>query len=338
MTTVRPRIAFERVVADDPAALDVCFALDIAVCAADRPDDPPPCVRDHHASLAMPWPGSHDTVWLARCDGEVVGNVLLSLTMRDNLDNAFGEVQVAPGRRRGGIGTVLLEHLVTEARAAGRIRLIAQVPELPTAGPAFAVRAEALRALAEQRRRLTLPPDEATLATLAAQARAAAAGYELVQWTGDTPAVHVDDLAYLTGRMSVDAPLDDLHIEPHRYDAERIRARDAAQTARGHRITVTGAVHTASRRLVAFTDVAVHATVPTHAYQRDTLVAPEHRGHRLGMLTKLANLALLRREHPDVREITTWNADSNPYMVSINEAMGFRPLDHWGEWELDLTR
>ena len=36
------------------------------------------------------------------------------------------------------------------------------------------------------------------------------------------------------------------------------------------------------------------------------------------------------------RGIDTSNADSNPYMVRINEAMGFRPHHRIGEWQLDL--
>lgn len=254
----------------------------------------------------------------------------------DNVENAFGGIVVAPTHRRAGIGTILLDHLVAQARNAGRVRLFAEVPEEQAAGPAFVARAGAVRALAEQRRRLHLPPDDVALAELDAQAWVAADGYRLVQWTGHTPEEHLDDLAYLTGRMSTDAPLGDLHIEPTQYDAGRIRARDAAHAARGHQVTVTGAVHVASGQLVAFTDITVYATAPAHGGQRDTLVAPEHRGHCLGMLIKLANLARARREHPLMREITTWNADSNPYMVAINAATGFRPLDRWAEWELDI--
>lgn len=339
MTTARHRIAIEPVAADDERALRDWFELDAAALAVDRPADPPPCWTDRRASLSAPWPGQEPRLWLARTAGTVVGGARLGLPILDNLGNASGDVLVAPRHRRAGVGTALWEHLVEAARAAGRVRLAAEVCETPVCGPAFAARTGAVRALAEQRRRLVLPPDEAVLARLATEARAAAAAdYELVTWTGATPERHVDDLAYLTGRMSTDAPLGDLHIEPTRYDAARIRAREAMEAARGNRVTVTGALHAASGRLVAFTDIAVHAGVPTHGYQRDTLVDPSHRGHRLGMLVKLANLSRVRAEHPRLAAITTWNADANPYMVAINEAIGFRPLDAWTEWEVDLRQ
>jgi hypothetical protein len=66
-------------------------------------------------------------------------------------------------------------------------------------------------------------------------------------------------------------------------------------------------------------------------------VLPAHRGHRLGMRVKLANLEFLRRSRPKVSLINTWNAAINDHMVSINEAIGFRAVDRWREWQLELT-
>jgi GNAT superfamily N-acetyltransferase len=332
-------VAMDRVAPDDEATLRELFAFDSAVRALDRPADPPLCWVAYRVHLAVPWPGERTTVWVARSGGAVVGRATLSLPTLDNLSNGVADVVVAPGHRRAGFGRALLAHVGAEARRAGRSRLMAELREPLDGGSparAFATAAGATPALAELRRRLPLPPDEAALARLRAEALAAARGYDLVQWTGPTPAEWLDDIAELTGRMSTDAPLDDLHLDPEHYDARRIRERDAARVARGGRTVVTAAREVATGRLVAFTDLVVRATVPHHGGQMDTIVAPAHRGHRLGLLVKIANLDLARREHPALQMIDTWNADSNPYMVSINEAMGFRPLDRWVEWELEL--
>ena len=32
----------------------------------------------------------------------------------------------------------------------------------------------------------------------------------------------------------------------------------------------------------------------------------------------------------------TWNAAVNDHMISINEAMGFRPVDGWNNFQLNL--
>jgi hypothetical protein len=46
----------------------------------------------------------------------------------------------------------------------------------------------------------------------------------------------------------------------------------------------------------------------------------------------------LLREHPEVRAIDTFNADDNRWMIAVNEAMGFVPIEDVEDWELDLTR
>jgi hypothetical protein len=99
---------------------------------------------------------------------------------------------------------------------------------------------------------------------------------------------------------------------------------------------VTTAALDVSGRMVAFTQIVGYATSRWYADQWDTIVAPEHRGHRLGTLIKVANLELARAQRPELRVIDTGNADSNPYMVSINEAIGFRPYRRVSEWQLEL--
>ena len=49
-----------------------------------------------------------------------------------------------------------------------------------------------------------------------------------------------------------------------------------------------------------------------------------HRGHRLGLLLKLEMLRWLAEEEPQLREIDTWNAESNDHMIGVNELLGYR--------------
>jgi hypothetical protein len=87
---------------------------------------------------------------------------------------------------------------------------------------------------------------------------------------------------------------------------------------------------------VGFTDLGRASTIPDVAFQWATIVRVAHRGHRLGMLLKLANLDQLRREMPTVRHLNTWNAASNTWMVAVNEAVGFRVMEAWTKYELAL--
>ncbi|WP_219416130.1 GNAT family N-acetyltransferase [Pseudonocardia nigra] len=337
MTTVTPPLVLEPVLADDEGALREWFELAAAAQAHDVPAGPPPCWVAHRTQLSVPWPGEETSAWLARSDGALVGVVELTLPTLDNLDTALGQIVVAPEHRRRGIGRHLLAHLTDQARAAGRVRLIgeAHAPlDGPGSGGPFAAAAGAREALLDVRRRLALPVDEALLDRLEAEARARAADYELEQWTGDTPPQWRAEIARLTARMSTDAPLGELAWQPEHHDAQRVAGRDAMCRARGYRMTLTAARH--GDRLVGFSEIAVTTSYPQHASQWDTIVDPDHRGHRLGMLLKVANLRLAQEQHPEMRTVDTYNAASNSYMIAINEAMGFRPLDRLGEWQLEL--
>ena len=325
----------------DEDAIRQWYELRCAVAGVDQPDDPPPCWINELGRFRHPWPGQAQTAWLARETGSVVGGCMLDLPMLDNPHNAEGGILVAPEHRRRGIGRALLAHLRVEAGRQGRIRLMFWVDQpLDSAAPdpagRFAAASGAVPALVQTRRRLDLDSvDPAVLSRLGAQARAHSGRYSLVEWAGGTPSQWLDDVAYLTGRMSTDPPLDDLQWEPEVYDAARIRARDASWLACGLHLVTTAALD-GTGQLVALTQIGGHATSCWFAWQLDTIVAPEHRGHRLGTLIKVTNLDLARTQRPELRVIDTCNADSNPYMVSINDAMGFQPYRRAVDWQLGL--
>jgi GNAT superfamily N-acetyltransferase len=342
MSTVSlPGLSVAPVDPSDEGTIRQWYELCCAVARADQPDDPPPCWFHELGSFRCPWPGEVRTVWLARVASSVVGGCVLALPMMDNVRNAHGGILVAPEHRRRGIGRALLAHLRGEATRQDRRRLVFWMsqpldPAAPEPAGRFAAASGAVPALVQTRRRLDVDAvDLAVLARLDAQARARSGDYSLAQWLGATPSQWLDDVAYLTGRMSTDAPLDDLEWDPEIYDAARMQARDASRLGRGLQTITTAALHCAEQ-LVAFTQIVGDATSHWFAWQEDTIVAPEHRGHRLGTLIKGANLELARRKRPELRIIDTCNADSNPYMVSINEAMGFRPHCRAVDWQLAL--
>jgi GNAT superfamily N-acetyltransferase len=105
----------------------------------------------------------------------------------------------------------------------------------------------------------------------------------------------------------------------------------------GRRSVETVARHVASGRLVGFTHVQVTADRPHLAYQHDTLVLREHRGHRLGVRLKAANALALREAMPQVRTVRTWNAVDNAPMLAVNRALGYRPSGRETEWQKVLT-
>jgi hypothetical protein len=65
-------------------------------------------------------------------------------------------------------------------------------------------------------------------------------------------------------------------------------------------------------------------------------VLPGHRGHRLGLATKVHNLRWLQREHRVPATLVTTNAEVNTHMVSVNDSLGFRPVERMVDYYRDV--
>ncbi len=65
---------------------------------------------------------------------------------------------------------------------------------------------------------------------------------------------------------------------------------------------------------------------------------PEHRGHRLGLAVKLANLDFLAEREPAVRMIGTGNAQENAPMIAVNDMLGFEIAGVGMFWQKQLGR
>jgi hypothetical protein len=88
---------------------------------------------------------------------------------------------------------------------------------------------------------------------------------------------------------------------------------------------------------VAFTELYVFPLDPGWGFQGLTVVAGPHRGHRLGLLVKVAMLELLAEREPQLAQVVTGNADSNKHMIAINAELGYEVLDRLLAWELDVA-
>lgn len=165
---------------------------------------------------------------------------------------------------------------------------------------------------------------------------AAASGYSLHSWVGPAPDEVVAGIAEMDSRFLSEAPLRDLTMEPERIDVARIRAAERSKEARGRLDYGTVARHDATGEIVAWTELSRPHCPAWYVDQGVTLVLPEHRGHRLGMLVKLANQLRVLDAEPAATTVTTWNAEENSHMIGINESLGFRPVAAADIWQLEL--
>lgn len=90
---------------------------------------------------------------------------------------------------------------------------------------------------------------------------------------------------------------------------------------------------TADGRLAGYTELKGSRQQPGRLDQRDTLVRPEHRGHRLGLALKLANLRALQSRTTAPATVHTWNAEANAPMIAVNDQLGFRPVEYQRVWQ-----
>jgi len=159
--------------------------------------------------------------------------------------------------------------------------------------------------------------------------------YEIVTWIDRAPDDLVEGVAQLVGRMSTDTPRGDLSWGSEVWDTSRWREKehDAFHSGRGR--VAAGAV---DRRgdLVAFTDIGVWKQEPSVAEQWNTIVRPDHRGHRLGLAVKIGNLRHLRRQVPEALRLETWNANENTRMIAINDLLGFQIVERVDQYQLAL--
>lgn len=297
-------------------------------------------------------------IFFVRVDGRMAAKSWIRFEQQENLGRALLHVAVLRAYAGRGIGRALLQHAEELAAADGRSVLMsftehpadfdADGPDviapltgtgaLPAAarGVRFAAAAGYQLEQVERFSSLDLVAAAPALDGLERDARTRAAGYELLTWTDRCPDEHVEQLAVLMSRMSTDAPTGGLSFDEETWDAARVRHVEDTWKQAGNVSLVAAARHRESGALAAYSVLELAPSKPWLAEQDDTLVAANHRGHRLGMLVKIANLRRLA-DYPRVERVTTFNAAENDHMLAINVALGFRPAGWDGEWQRSVT-
>ncbi|WP_151081840.1 GNAT family N-acetyltransferase [Nocardioides cynanchi] len=256
--------------------------------------------------------GPLEGIWLARLDGRVVGYAGLTLNLYENRDGAKILGAVHPDHQRRGTGRALME-----AAEAGTDRPRLRAPAWSgTAGEQAVPRLGYTRQGSHEVRRLSLR--EAPSAALVAEAERSAAAYDLERIVGGCPDHLLPEMQVLREAIN-DAPEGG---EFEAYPPERIRSVERWLAGQRQTPYTIVARHRATGEAAGLTITCTHDLRPAIAAQEDTSVLPAHRGHRLGLRMKLAMLAWLRDERPEVEFVDTWNAAGNAPMIAINDALG----------------
>ena len=309
---------------------DAQFAEFHAAYAAGHAEewDRPYTAREQRAELLQHAPHLEIHGVLARDDSDTaVGMGYIEMPQKDNLDLGYIDVVVRPEHRRQGHGTALLSRLGEIAQAAGRQTLYVEVRwDLGQDGSGHTAFAEAMgfrRDLVDAHRVLHLPAEMPP-----APPRD---GYVLHAWRGPCPEDWIDQYAHLLTLIVQEAPSGDYPLENEFFDGARIRSDEQLLLEQGRVMQVVAAA-SPEGVLAGHTQLVFSESDPHDAYQWDTLVLPEHRGHGLGLSLKVRAM----QESADLLEsrryVHTFNAASNAPMIAVNEAMGFRQVGWLGEY------
>lgn len=313
------------------------------VAAADsfeRPWAPTWAFEELAVELRSPDPGEPWEAFAAFDDSSMVGAGLVLLPQLDNIDKVYAGVYVDPGRRRRGIGTALVQHLVDRARAEGRRSILVEsgIPLEERGTHAHRRFADAVglhMASVEVHRVLDLPLTATALDALEAECAPHHSAYELRTFHDTLPDELVASYCYLENQIGVDAPTGEIEFEVGGLTPELFRERTERMLLQGrHRVTTLAIAPTGEG--VAMTDLLVPREDLPKVQQWSTIVRRDHRGHRLGMGVKVANLRALQQRYPERTRISTWNEEANDPMVAINERLGFRPVELVPEFQLTL--
>lgn len=311
---------------------------------------PLPADRDAHELPTIPATGDQTRY-------RVLGDAVSFLSVHDNLHLWWGpQTEVDRDHRRRGIGRALVEASATVARTLDRSTMVswASHPEAPANAP-DALRAptgvgaisaatptsrfaQAMGFQLEQTERnscLDLPPS-GDLDALETAAQPYFAGYSLRSWVDRTPADLLEPMCRLHERMSTDAPMGELDIQQEHWTPERIQHAEELNSQLRRTRFETIAIEDATGEPVGYTVIDNLQDKPAVCFQDATLVLSGHRGHRIGMMIKIANLRALMAAVPAPRRVHTWNASENDHMLKINLALGFTTRILEGSWQRRL--
>ncbi|MEV7298213.1 GNAT family N-acetyltransferase [Streptomyces clavifer] len=340
MNDIAHELRFVPLTADDAPVLAAWLRLttesadDVPLSAA------PPCAADLAGSVRFAPPGTALVGEAAYRDGELIGAIRLVLP--DGAPVAVvDQLLVDPALRRQGVGTALAVRARELAAAHGRTALVADLVQALPGGPdrdggpaAFTAAVGGAPAAGPEGIHQWLDLDRHD--PLADGVPEVPAGYRLVTWGTITPdrfAVAVSELGQTLGSSDPQS----WDTSPEAIRTSHVRRYERMRVGRGRRAYHAGVVHEESGELAGFTSVSKTTGNPEHALQGMTVVGRDHRGHRLGRLLKLANLAHVREYEPSVRLIETANADDNHPMIALNEAMGFVPQERLVSWEAPVS-
>lgn len=281
---------------------------------------------------------------LATFDVDNVPSAAVAFRLSDDENRNVVELHlhVDPSRRRKGVGTAALTACEQMVLQLGRTSITAVAREGRDEirrGPSRHFAPERGYRIGDdiERRDIDWPLNPDVVRSCRSQWASFAAGYHFEQWVGSATDRRAHQLADLIGRMPAETPHADFSLVTEHWDIARFRQHEATIDEMGRDVMTTIAIESRTGAVVGYTQLTV-SRIDTHtAYQWDTFVTAEHRGHRLGGLMKLANYDVAAARRLALRRIRTENSVLNQPMIAVNDALGAYVSGSTALWVRDLV-
>ncbi len=269
----------------------------------------------------------------------MLGGGLIFIPQLDNLEKAYTGVCISPQHQRRGAGSAVLEHLVSRAAAHNRSTVLLESQysfdrREDHGYRRFAEHHGFAVASVEVSRKMPLPVPEEQLQAWIDEAAPHHRDYRIETFE-EIPDELLSSVCHVVNQLALDAPTGDIEFEAEKITPEIRRESDARYKKRGGNKLETVAIDQ-DGQAVAVTTLGILADEVDKVHQWATIVNREHRGHRLGLAVKAANLRAVQRAFPDRAAVYTSNHEDNANMVQINEKMGFEPVELYVEFQRKL--
>ena len=325
-----------RVDPEDKEAVQELARINTEAESFENPYPTPRTTQEQREELRNRDPSMSVEAYLGYVDGQPVVSGSFEAPVNDNMEKVWCLVNVAPSDRRRGHGSWMAEYLMASAQDRGRTTLMTSVGYPFDADESHPDRRFAAKhgfrfSQSAVHRVLKLPADREALDQLMTDAEPHHGGYIFRDFVGVPPAEILEGYCVLLNNILVDAPSGELEYEPGSETSDSLTARVASMADVG-RTLYTNIAFDETGVPVAHSQLVVPEHDPGKVFQWDTLVHRGHRGHRLGIATKVRNLKVVQGLHPNRTTLHTWNAESNRPMIAVNDAMGFVPVRYEGEY------
>jgi RimJ/RimL family protein N-acetyltransferase len=313
-----------------------------AAATAENPDRPVWTEQVMIGHLREPTKDMLVEPWAVFDDSEsstLLGGGLVFFPQLDNLDKAYCGVEIAPQHQRRGAGGAIVEHLIERSKAHGRTTILLESQfaferREDHGYRRFAERHGFRLASVEICRRMPLPVPEEQIQAWIDEAAPHHTDYRIETFE-EIPDDLLPSVCYVVNQLALDAPTGDIEFEAEQITPEIRREFDARFKKSGGSKLETVAIDT-SGQAVAVTTIGIMDEEDDKVHQWATIVNREHRGHRLGLAVKAANLRAVQRAYPERTVVYTTNSEHNDNMVAINEKMGFVPVELFVEFQRKL--